>query len=102
MGLSYLQSRHPNSWSTLPCTRVAPFALQARLFTSVFFWERDPKHASRRQRPDTVTACVPSLLRLVQICLRLVQTEALLLSKLGFPGLVQPCPDRVHMKPVCM
>merc|ERR1712050_768712 len=42
------------------------------------------------------------LLRFVQICLRLLQVEVKLLLKLRFPGPVQMCPDRVHMKPVCM
>merc|ERR1711933_321695 len=52
--------------------------------------------------PYRVNLFAPLLLSLVQICLRLVQTDALLLSKLGLPGLVQLCLDRVHTKPVCM
>merc|ERR1712187_146637 len=50
----------------------------------------------------TMHVFVISLLRFVQICLRLLQTEVKLSLKLRFPGRVQMCPDRVHMKPVSM
>merc|ERR1711918_236143 len=45
---------------------------------------------------------VTPLLRFVQICLRLLQTEVKSSLELRFPGRVQMCPGRVHMKPVCM
>merc|ERR1712217_676208 len=53
--------------------------------------------------PDfSANAFVSPKLRLVQICLQVLQTEVQPLLKLSFQGHVQMCPDRVHMKPVCM
>merc|ERR1711972_349079 len=53
--------------------------------------------------PDfSANVFVSPMLRLVQICLQSLQTEVQPLLKLSFPGHVQMCLDRVHMKPVCM
>merc|ERR1711933_264802 len=60
-------------------------------------------HVIFSPRPrDSYHLFVTPLLRFVQICLRLPQTEVKLSLKLRFPGRVQMCPGRVHIKPVCM
>merc|ERR1712151_231400 len=46
--------------------------------------------------------CNSNVLRRVQICLKLLQTDVQPLWKLRIPGHVQMCQDRVHTKPVRM